>query len=46
AFYRLPVNEGTLTLERTAPDYPSAIETEDGPVTIFDPGVPLAWRVV
>ena len=45
AFYRLPVNEGTLTLEKAAPDYPTAIETEDGPVTVFDPGRPLTWRV-
>jgi len=25
--------------------YPSRIETEDGPVTVFDPGYPLHWRV-
>jgi dihydroorotase len=25
--------------------YPSKIETGDGPVTVFDPGFPLHWRV-
>ena len=46
AFYRLPVNAGTVTLEKGDPvTYPAAIETEDGPVTVFDPGMPLHWRV-
>ncbi|WP_085852775.1 dihydroorotase [Palleronia marisminoris] len=46
AFYRLPVNEGTITLEKGEPViYPAAIETGDGPVTVFDPGMPLHWRV-
>ena len=46
AFYRLPVNEGTITLTKGAPvDYPARIETGDGPVTVFDPGFPLHWRV-
>jgi dihydroorotase len=46
AFYGLPVNDDHLTLEKGAPvDYPSAIETADGPVTVFDPGMPLLWRV-
>ena len=45
-FYRLPANEGTITLTRGDPvAYPSRIETEDGPVTVFDPGYPLHWRV-
>ena len=25
--------------------YPAVIETADGPVTVFDPGFPLHWRV-
>ena len=45
AFYRLPVNTDTITLARTAPDLPTVIDTDDGPVTIFDPGFPLQWRV-
>jgi len=46
AFYRLPVNEETITLTRGDPvTYPTAIETDDGPVTMFDPGFPLHWQV-
>ncbi len=46
AFYRLPPNETRITLCKGAPvDYPARIETGDGPVTVFDPGFPLAWRV-
>ncbi len=46
AYYRLPVNETSITLERSAPSYPDHIPTEDGPVTVFDPDMPLNWRVV
>ncbi len=46
AFYRLPANEERITLEKGEPvEYPAAIDTEDGPVTVFDPGMPLHWRV-
>ena len=45
AFYRLPVNETRLTLTRRAPDYPDHIDTPDGPVTVFDPGMALHWSV-
>ncbi|QJF50902.1 dihydroorotase [Roseobacter ponti] len=45
AFYRLPVNETTLTLVKSTPDYPDQIDTDDGPVTVFDPGTPLTWSV-
>ncbi|PIE08595.1 MAG: dihydroorotase [Rhodobacterales bacterium] len=46
AFYNLPVNDETITLKRGAPvDYPPAIDTADGPVTLFDPGFSLHWRV-
>ncbi|MBE3638512.1 dihydroorotase [Mangrovicoccus algicola] len=45
-FYRLPPNEETITLRKGAPvAYPAAIETEGGPVTVFDPGFPLYWHV-
>ena len=48
AFYRLPVNDATLTLEKTdAPTaFPAKIDTGAGPVTVFDPGFPVHWRVV
>ncbi len=45
AFYGLPVNEGKLVLTRKPPDYPAKIETTEGPVTVFDPGFALNWRV-
>lgn len=45
AFYGLPVNETPLTLSKTAPNYPTKIATPNGPVTVFDPGFPLEWRV-
>ena len=45
-FYRLPVNETTITLTKGDPvDYPDKLETGDGPVTVFDPMMPLHWRV-
>ncbi|WP_074734855.1 dihydroorotase [Ruegeria halocynthiae] len=46
AFYRLPVNEDTITLTKVDEViYPTKIESGDGPVTVFDPGFPLHWRV-
>jgi dihydroorotase len=47
-FYRLPVNADTITLQRMADPvpYPTKIQTGAGPVTVFDPGFPLHWRVV
>lgn len=45
-FYGLPANKQTITLTKGDPiSYPTAIETPDGPVTVFDPGFPLHWRV-
>ncbi|MFN4058864.1 MAG: dihydroorotase [Roseinatronobacter sp.] len=47
-FYGLPRNAATVTLERgdTPVTYPAKIETGAGPVTVFDPGFPLYWRVL
>ncbi|QXT38814.1 dihydroorotase [Gymnodinialimonas ceratoperidinii] len=47
ARYGLPVNEDTITLEKRATpcDYPARFETEDGPLTLFDPATPLHWHV-
>ncbi|MEL6467161.1 MAG: dihydroorotase [Pseudomonadota bacterium] len=44
AFYGLPVNTGTITLDKSA-DLPAQIDTDEGPVTVFDPGFDLAWSV-
>ncbi|MBT8154763.1 dihydroorotase [Epibacterium ulvae] len=47
AFYRLPENKGTLTLtKQDAPvTFPDKIHSDDGPVTVFDPGYPVHWTV-
>ncbi len=46
AFYGLPANDETITLVKGEPvAYPKKIETGDGPVTLFDPGFALHWRV-
>ncbi|MFZ3584399.1 dihydroorotase [Loktanella sp. DJP18] len=46
AFYRLPPNTATIRLVKGDPvTYPAQIETDDGPVTVFDPGFPLHWRI-
>ena len=46
--YGLAPNDTTIALvKEDAPvTYPAKIETEDGPVTVFDPGHPLFWRVL
>jgi dihydroorotase len=46
-FHGLPPNEGRLTLVREAEPvaYPATVATGAGPVTVFDPGFPLHWRV-
>jgi dihydroorotase len=47
AFYRLPVNDGTLRLVKTdmAHAFPEKILSEAGPVTVFNPGFPVHWHV-
>jgi dihydroorotase len=45
-FYGLEPNADKITLRRGDPiEYPATIQTQDGPVTLFDPGFPLHWRV-
>ena len=40
------MNAGTITLTKGDPvAYPAKLETGDGPVTVFDPMMPLHWRV-
>jgi len=47
AHYGLSANTDTITLVKSATPvtYPPQIATDDGPVTLFDPGHPLFWRV-
>lgn len=45
-FYGLAPSDDMITLEKGDPvTYPTHIATSDGPVTVFDPGFPLHWRV-
>jgi dihydroorotase len=45
-FYGLAPNEDTINLHKGDPvSYPTQIATADGPVTVFDPGFDLHWRV-
>ncbi|MGR3344248.1 MAG: dihydroorotase [Paracoccaceae bacterium] len=45
-FYGLPVNQETITLIKGSPvTYPAHIQTDDGPLTVFDPAVALHWQV-
>ncbi len=46
AFYRLPVNESSLTLTKGTPaPTPEKLITAEGEVTVFDPGFDLLWQV-
>ena len=46
AFYGLAPNEDTITLTKGDPlAYPAHIATDDGPVTVFNPGFDLHWSV-
>ena len=47
AFYGVPVNDGTITLVRedAPPPVPDMRATPEGEVTVFDPLVPIHWRV-
>ncbi len=48
AYYGLSPNSGAITLVKSAipVKYPPHITTAEGPVTVFDPGYPVYWRVV
>ena len=47
AFYGVPVNDGTVTLVRTAAPQPVPDDrtTPEGDLTVFDPMVPIHWVV-
>ncbi len=47
AFYGLPPNVGKIKLlkQDTPVEFPAKIQTDAGPVTLFNPGFPLFWRV-
>ncbi len=45
AFYGLKPNEAKLTLTKSdrPTRFPEKIQSDDGPVTVFNPGVPVHW---
>jgi dihydroorotase len=45
-FYGLPLNEGTVTLERRPTEVPAALDALGTPVVPFHAGETLAWRLV
>ncbi|MBX2885910.1 MAG: dihydroorotase [Granulosicoccus sp.] len=47
AFYRLPANTEKITLIRDKEpwQFSGKLPTPDGDLTVFDPGIPLYWRV-
>jgi dihydroorotase len=45
-FYGLPLNEGTVTLERTETQVPERIESDGIELVPFHAGETLAWRLV
>ncbi|MEM8777029.1 MAG: dihydroorotase [Pseudomonadota bacterium] len=46
-FYRLPVNEDRIKLVKGEQViFPEKLDTKEGPVTLFDPQMPLHWSVV
>ena len=46
AFYGLPVNEGTVTLERSGTQVPGEVLVSGVPLVPFHAGEELAWRLV
>ena len=46
-FYKLAVNTGTITLSRTdnAQPLPADVVTDEGVIKVFDPKMPVFWKV-
>jgi dihydroorotase len=45
-FYGLPINQSTITLERSGTEVPNIVHTEIGPVRPFLAGQSLNWRII
>lgn len=45
-FYALPLNEGTITLERSGCEVPAVIDANGTPIVPFHAGERLGWRLV
>lgn len=46
AFYRMPVNEGSVTLEKASVTVPDVIDCNGTPIVPFHAGETLGWRFV
>lgn len=44
-FYRLPLNEGTITLEKVTSRVPAEIDGGEAPIVPFHAGETLSWRL-
>lgn len=44
-FYGLPLNEGTVTLERTGAEVPAVIDANGTPIVPFHAGETLGWKL-
>ena len=44
-FYRLPLNEGLITLERTTTAVPESLDVDGTPIVPFHAGETLGWRL-
>ena len=44
AFYRLPINQATVTLEKAATLVPDQIDAGGAPIVPFHAGETLGWR--
>ncbi|MBP6380669.1 MAG: dihydroorotase [Sphingorhabdus sp.] len=44
-FYGLPLNEGTVTLERSAVDVPLSVDANGTPVSPFHAGETIGWKL-
>jgi dihydroorotase len=44
-WYGVPPNEGTVTLARGHRPGPARVASDEGEITVFDPGFPIAWHI-
>lgn len=45
AFYGLPVNQGTITLEKAGIEVPAQVDANGTPIVPFHAGTTLGWRI-
>jgi dihydroorotase len=45
-FYRLPLNEGTITLEKSPVEVPLSVDANGTPVSPFHAGETIGWKLL